>query len=180
MKKRLLALLIAVAAASCAWAGNPSMFQGNASLFYYGDSTHPIVPVTPSTPMPICIIASGSSYGTATPSPVAVVMPASVSVPVQVDQNTGALTMTTYVVSVSADTPTYIGTYLYGKQGVAVNAFGGDILMGNGLASGTFYVGYRIASGTAATWSGLIKTATPTLYLLSNSGSAATATLQAW
>lgn len=166
--KRLVAVLVAVLIASCAWAGNPPMFQGNAGMFYYGGPSVPIVPVSYSTPQPVTFIASGASFS-------------GVDIPVQVDQNTGAATLATYTVSVGAAAVTNIGQYLAGKQGVLVNAFGGDILMGNSaIASGTFYIGYRIASGTSATWSGMDVTATPTLYLLSNSGSAATATMQAW
>lgn len=67
-------------------------------------------------------------------------------------------------------------------RGFQINAFGGDMIIGHPdqIATGTVYVGVKIASGTSMKWESLSPDQSVIKFRIYMSGTAGTATLAAW
>lgn len=99
---------------------------------------------------------------------------------VQTDQNLGYLTVATPTLTITSSTPTNIGAYLpAGTKGFVMHVFNGALLVGNStnLSSGSFFIGYRVASDSDYIHRSIV--GTPHIYGLGLS-STVTVTLQAW
>lgn len=99
---------------------------------------------------------------------------------VQTDQNTGCKDASGGPFSITSGKTNI--TFPDGTIGFGCNAFGGDIIVNhqNRLATGTFYVGWKVASGTVGIWNGLASGTTYTFSFSSNSVNNATATFFWW
>lgn len=106
---------------------------------------------------------------------------------VQTDRNTGYMDITgatsaSFTISLPADAITDIGAYVpVGCKGFAVHAWGSDIILNDDgqLATGSIYVGDKIASGSSMKWEGK-KAGAVNLHGAPNGTSAATVTLTLW
>jgi hypothetical protein len=67
-------------------------------------------------------------------------------------------------------------------RGFQINAFGGDMIIGHPeqIATGTIYVGVKIASGTSMKWENLSPDQSVIKFRIYMNGTAGTATLAAW
>jgi len=103
---------------------------------------------------------------------------------VQDDQNTGPITIATDTISIPATGKTNIGQYVPKHAvGVKIYVFGSDCIVNSqtNLASGSIFVGDKIASGAAITWTGKHDGYSLfNLYICPNSTNAATATILCW
>jgi len=106
---------------------------------------------------------------------------------VQTDQNTGYMDITgatsaSMTISLPATSITDVGAYIpIGCVGFKLTAFGGDVICNDDgpLATGSIYVGDKIASGSFMKWESK-KAGSMNIYAAPNGTSPATLTMTVW